>query len=420
MKYLFLDTNVYLHYKDFEQIDWKTSVCDGEDFTIVVPPIVIREIEKQKDSCRGKIQARAKNVSSKFGGYFLENKVSEKIKIATCEDPSDKDFDGLKFNRSTNDDVLILSVIKSGYNKNDIIVISRDIPLLIKAQSNQLKYYKMADEFLIKEELSEEEKELIATKKELEKYKNRQPKPSVTFIGGAILLKFTKPKNIDLEAELEKFMDNLKSENPYYQKKVQSDKSYNSIFILNDPSDERIIRYNKELDEYYSEYEVYQRFKIKNNILSERFQEIRFEIHNDGTAQTGDMKIFIDFPENIKLYNKRSKVRMDNIEPVKPNLMGFDREFLISLALDQYNKPLTGHGIPQMHCWDEGSILTDNYFRYSDSRINHKLFHVLNIENSLFVDSAKCGNFNISWTISDSESIDLIRGDLNVLVKENL
>lgn len=419
MKYLFLDTNVYLHYKDFEQIDWKTSVCNGDDFTIVVPPIVIREIEKQKDSSRGKIQTRAKNVSSKLGGYFLENKVSDKIKMITCEDPSDTDFDGLKFNRGTNDDVLILSAIKSGYNKNDIIVISRDIPLLIKAKSNQLEYYKMADGFLIKEELSEEEKELIATKKELEKYKNRQPKPSVTFSGGQVLLKLTKPKNRDFATELAEFMDNLKSENPYYQKKEQSDKSYNQtfIFIHNNPSDEQIEKFNKELDEYYSEYEVYQRFKMKNNILSERFKEIKFEIHNDGTAQTGDMKIFIDFPDNAKLYNKKSKVSMDNIEPVKPSLLGFDRKLTKSLAFNQYFNPLTGGGIPQMYCWDEGGILTDNHFRFCESKINHKLFYALNIEDSLFIDSAQCGNFNISWTISDSESIDLIRGELNVIVE---
>lgn len=81
MKYLFLDTNVYLHYMDFEQIDWKSLVCNGDDFTIVVPLIVIREIDKQKDSSRGKIQGRAKKTSEKFGDYFLNNKVNGEIKI---------------------------------------------------------------------------------------------------------------------------------------------------------------------------------------------------------------------------------------------------------------------------------------------------------------------------------------------------
>ena len=108
---------------------------------------------------------------------------------------------------------------------------------------------------------------------------------------------------------------------------------------------------------------------------------------------------------------------MDNIEPVKPSLFGFDRKLTKSLAFNQYFNPLTRRGIPQMYCWDERKNLTDNHFRFSDSKINHKLFHVLNIEDSLFVDSAQCGNFNISWTISDSESIDIIKRTLNVIVK---
>jgi len=51
------------------------------------------------------------------------------------------------------------------------------------------------------------------------------------------------------------------------------------------------------------------------------------------------MKIFIDFPDNIKFYNKKSKVNMDNIEPVKPSLFGFDRKLTKSLAFNQYFNP---------------------------------------------------------------------------------
>ena len=43
MKYLLLDTNIYLHYIDFEQIDWGTIIGDKE-YEIVVPYTVIKEI----------------------------------------------------------------------------------------------------------------------------------------------------------------------------------------------------------------------------------------------------------------------------------------------------------------------------------------------------------------------------------------
>ena len=60
MKYLLLDTNIYLHYIDFEQIDWGTIIGDKE-YEIVVPYTVIKEIDKYKDGPKSKIKVRAFN-----------------------------------------------------------------------------------------------------------------------------------------------------------------------------------------------------------------------------------------------------------------------------------------------------------------------------------------------------------------------
>lgn len=57
-------------------------------------------------------------------------------------------------------------------------------------------------------------------------------------------------------------------------------------------TEKQVKKYNIELEEYFKECERYQRFVIQKNILDERFKEITFELHNKGTAQTGDMNIF--------------------------------------------------------------------------------------------------------------------------------
>lgn len=67
MRYVFLDTNEFLLFKDFEQIPWG-ELIGGTDFTIVVSDVVSREIDKHKDSARGKVQKRAKKVSRKLAG----------------------------------------------------------------------------------------------------------------------------------------------------------------------------------------------------------------------------------------------------------------------------------------------------------------------------------------------------------------
>ena len=89
MKYLLLDTNIYLHYIDFEQIDWGTIIGDKE-YEIVVPYTVIKEIDKYKDGPKSKIKVRAKAVASKFGCYFLNDDYNKQIKLVQINDPSDE------------------------------------------------------------------------------------------------------------------------------------------------------------------------------------------------------------------------------------------------------------------------------------------------------------------------------------------
>lgn len=71
MKYLLLDTNIYLHYIDFEQIDWGTIIGDKE-YEIVVPYTVIKEIDKYKDGPKSKIKVRAKGGRFKIWLLFFE------------------------------------------------------------------------------------------------------------------------------------------------------------------------------------------------------------------------------------------------------------------------------------------------------------------------------------------------------------
>ena len=332
MKYLFLDTNIYLHYMDVEQIDWNEIVGDT-NITIVVPRITIREIDQHKDQSRGKIQKRAKAISAKFAQAFLEGKTF-KYPFALCDEPAASSFDGGKFNIYINDDWFILSALHSNYDVADIVVISSDTNLLLKAKENGLNFKRMLEKYQLKEELSDEEKEIKALKVELEKYKNRQPKTSVIFEkeeSDKLILK--RPNKRDLEDELSIYMENLKKEYPYWERgKVCTSSNLFGLNLL--VTQEQIDKYNAELNDYFEEEEEFQRFLLQKDILDERFRELSFGISNDGNAQTGDMNVFIEFPEHINLYNRDSKISIDNIAPVKPTSYGLDRKFLRSMEVE--------------------------------------------------------------------------------------
>ena len=414
MKYLFLDTNIYIHYIDVEQINWNKIVGDA-DITIVVPRITLREIDQHKDQNRGKIQKRAKAISAKFAQIFLDGKTF-KYTFALCDEPAASSFDGGKFNIHINDDWFILSALHSNYDVTDIVVISSDTNLLLKAKENGLDFRKMSDEYRLKEELSDEEKEIKALKAELEKYKNRQPKPSVIFEkeeSDKLILK--RPNKRDLEDELSIYMENLKKEYPYWERgKVCTSSNLFGLNLL--VTQEQIDKYNAELNDYFEEEEEFQRFLLQKDILDERFRELSFGISNDGNAQTGDMNVFIEFPEHINLYNRDSKISIDNIAPVKPTSYGLDRKFLRSMEVENYLRPF-GNGIPQIYCWDTEHPIKKREFKFKYSNLNHGMIRYLDIKDSIYIDIGSCDSFNIRWGIIDSKLIEPIEGILHVIIE---
>lgn len=417
MKYLFLDTNVYLHCKDAEEIDWKYWVTGGEDFTIVIPPIVIREIDKIKDRERGKVQARAKKVSSRFGDIFLEGK-KMKLKYKNCEDPTNDLFEKCKFNKDVNDDWFILAA-KIFPESDNVVVVARDNGILMKAKNSGFAIFRMNDSFLLEVEKSEEEKEIQRLKEELEVYKNRKPNPQITFENRSTMLRLKKPTPKTLEAEIEKYLEKEKLKYPrdttYDTRDYLEGAMRNTLHsIMGDFSAEQIVMYNNQREEYFKEYI---RFLVQNQIFSEQLKELKFILSNTGNAQTGDMNIFISIPKNIKLYSNKSKIKRIKSIPVPPLKNGLNRKVL---QVTENIQPL-GNYLQRPnyeYCWELSMTLTNNEFSFGESKLNHTLHKSLRIENSLFINTLSCGNFSIDWYIIDSALPKPISGKLNVIIEE--
>lgn len=413
MKYLFLDTNIYLHYIDVEQIDWN-ALFEDKKISIVVPSIVIREIDRHKDQSRGKIQKRAKTISTKFAKVFLENK-SSKYPFVHCCDPNSDCF-GNGFNINVNDDWFILSAIQSEFAKEDIVIISSDTNLLLKAKENELNFIMMPDKYKLKEELSDEEREIKALKDDLEKYKNRQPKPLITFGGEKTEIVFSKPQKGNIENAISAYMEKIRKENPYMNN-MESD-LYKAIGLsLHLYNKEQIDKYNNELDEYFEKEEKYRRFLLQKEILNRRFQKIFFYLTNTGTAQTGDMNIFIEFPSDIKLYNEKSKASVNDEKPIKPifsnSLIGLNQNIFRAMN----STPLGYIQKPQTSYWDVDKELEEHEFHLQYSGLNHIMTLPLNIKDSIYIDTENCKNFTIRWRIIDSKLIEPREGILNVFIE---
>lgn len=425
MKYLLLDTNIYLHFKDFEQIDWATIVNDKE-FAIVVPYTVIKEIDKHKDGPKSKIKNRAKTISSKFARYFLEDNYRGKVSVVQIDDPDDDLMARHRLNRNVCDDVIIGSALAFEHWA-DIVVVSHDNTLLIKAKTFGLHFLpQMPDEYLIAEEKTAEEKELEKCRSELMMLKNRQPKPSITFADGTTMLRLKTPLIADVESELSKIMADIKCQHPHAHR-PSSTAGRKNVFDIFDNfvgmqyamySDEQLEEYNAELDKYYAHSERYERFKLEKRELEKQLQKLHFIVRNDGTAETGRLNVFLDFPESVRLYNDRSEKSINDIKPEAPHIGMSFNELPIGLGM-RYISPRGGLNIPQIYCWDLTKYLKRNKIAVDEESLNPGIQCSLKIPDSLYVDTARSNAFSVRWTICAAGLPKPVSGNLEIIIESD-
>lgn len=354
MNYILLDTNIYLHCRMFDTLPWQTIIGSNDSFVVLMPMQVLREIEKKKDGNQPQIKKRAKDVSSKLGELLLDDKESQ-VHVETCEQPQKKDFkDG--FSIEIADDVILMSAIWHTRNcPNDLIVVSRDIPFLAKAKQAGLRFVKMPEEYVLPSEAVEdkEKQQLLA---ELNKLKNRMPKPRLAFKDGKNIIRLKR----------------VTEREPVVDPKL-SDK-------------ERELALYEEMEK----------------ISKERFVSISIYAFNDGTAPTGEFTVKFD---SSKLADCKLDHDIETVElPIEPDYVDETleeweripsyRSFCIYGKKDtepesdferEYD-PLT-HG---MNCWvkDYGLDLTE----------------------------ATSGS--IDWILFDPALPDPVKGTLNVVIEE--
>ena len=232
MKYLFLDTNIYIHYNDFEEIDWKSIFND--DVSIVFPPIIMREIDEQKDhGSNARKKKKAKVIASKITDYLIFEKKA-KFPVLSCKGPDPSLYEKYSFDRAVNDDVFLLSALQFKEEKDvDVFIVAADNPVLYKAKDLGLAFHILDDQFKLKEEPTDEEKEIAELKKRLKLYEDRKSEPSLRFkASNDILLKIKRPEVISYNNYIQDLVDKEAMEYPHWKFTADSNDIYKNPFVF--------------------------------------------------------------------------------------------------------------------------------------------------------------------------------------------
>lgn len=414
MKYLFLDTNIFLHYQWFEDIPWERIVND--DYTVVVVPIVQDELDDKKDYAKERIQKRARKVSSSLFGFLMGQKEC-KVKIVRCKDPIPTQQDRERMDLSKNDYKIILSALQSGYDKKDIIIVSSDNNVLFHARDFGLGFILMDDVYRLPPEKTEIEKQKEELERELHEERDKRPQPYLTFKNSKKTISFQRFIQPNISAIIEEKMAEAKKEIP--EKVLQEDSGVKSELAntLLQLQGAWYPRYNEDRKLYLEEQRAYLELKCEKDALENRFAQISFELHNSGKGPTGEEIIYLLFPDTLRLYSKKeSLVSKTFVKPIKPSLglasVSRDTMRLLSSSSAPFTPP---NNVIWM--WDPERPLEDKHaFKLRDNYLLQTDKKQLGLE--LYIDLANTETFDIKWAIVDENLSEPEKGILQVIIED--
>lgn len=391
-----LDTNILLHYQWFEEIPWKEELaCD--DATIVISSVVLDEIDKVKNEDKGKVQKRAKMVSGKLAGIFLDG-VQGKYSVKYIQLPYASDEDKKQHLLDRNDNKILFSILKSGLAISDVCMISSDNSMLIKAKQYGFKVHRLDEKYRLKEELSKEEKEVRELRAELERMKNRLPKPELLFEDGSNHIQIERTVPDDIDAIVRKEMTELRMEYP--EKTIEDGQEIFMGQIYNTLTQEQVFAYNISRKDFFEKSETKLRLEAQRDDLDCRMVRISVIVKNNGTAPTGKMSIFLKVSEDISIYAKGARKIVNYEQPHTPNY--HPQLNNISIGVPYF---------PKVEMWDLDAYAKNNKLSEEVESLTHNLQHKT---FEFYVDSATCPNFNMKWVIVDAVLVDPVSGELNV------
>ena len=417
MLYLFLDTNSFIEFQPFESIKW-SEVCGDSDFTIVISPIVIREINKHKDNSRGKKRDRARKARKRIT-EIAKGTIPSRLNVQFCKDPSKTAFENPQFNKEIADDWLIFSVLEYNADKDSKLIITNDTGIYLIAKEFGIKAVDIPEKYLAPSDPTEEEIQIKELKKRLREYEESLPHVMLSFAGGSSILNLKKRGVPNMEGCIESYREELSQKYPYKYKPTQNP------FALFQISDS--ILSEKDYEKYNAQIEPYLENEPHNMVsrdivtfINESVVPLRFELKNVGSMPSGFLGVRLKFSAGARILNyeeSNSYIKLrDTKEPVLKSSLIPSFDINMYAPLGTYYRPDTKRD--EIAVWDvEKAIDTTETFVVECKPVVQNMPPVDFAKDEYYVYLGQEQEFEIEWEIIDSKLPETIKGKLAVSIE---
>lgn len=437
----FLDTNIFLHYQPFDQVNWLNELSSTE-VDIAIAPIVIRELDHHKDQhsnskIRNRARASLKKIESLIRGQDDVN-LLEGIGVIHIDEPN-LSFADYGLRNDVNDDHLIACCIERKlleYNEK-VVLVTSDTGPRIKAHKHKIEFLDLDEGLKLPSSDGEVEKEKKELENRIQKLQNSIPDLQLGFKDGAQHIKFKISEPIEInKRKVEEKIEELKTEYPKQfpeepdlppglsHQLAQIQRSASMMSSFGKPSKEEYERYNSELYDYYKSYEdyLYKVFELKNKEI--RTIKIEVLLFNRGTAPAHDIDVFMYFPDGFILLSEDELP--ESIEPPNPPIEPMSsleklnsRSFaplLSNIHRPNYsNIPISNPNISSVNIKKTNSYDVE----FSVMKLKQHLNAPCDVIYAYFEEREDINSFGIDYRINAANIPHEIEGRLNVVINES-
>lgn len=187
--FIFLDTNIHLHFQVFNKIPWK-KIFNHPNITLIFSYTTLKELEKKKvERGQKQIGRRATNVIGILSELIDENsiKLGKNVSAEFCAEPAHQQhFDKYNLNTGIADDHLLAEILlfRKKNSTAKIVFITDDLGLKAKAKYFGIDVFKLDSKLKLPPEVDEDKKKIQILEKENAELKLKRPQLKLSFTKG--------------------------------------------------------------------------------------------------------------------------------------------------------------------------------------------------------------------------------------------
>lgn len=162
--FVFLDTNIHLHFHSFDEIDW-TKVFGVSKINIVFTHTILKELEKKKiDRITKLVGKRAEKAIKRIAKLIEEETVEirKSVFVDFLAEPISRGwFEEHNLNESIGDDCLLAEMLffRQGNRDVEVLLVTDDLALNIRAKKYfSINTFTLSEEFRLPLEVDEDKK----------------------------------------------------------------------------------------------------------------------------------------------------------------------------------------------------------------------------------------------------------------------